>query len=110
MWIVGCLKKDERAHAILHTYAPEMPRYYCDYCDAFLTHDSPSVRKQHNSGRKHRDNVSRVCLFFCVSVIMRVCVCVCVCERVSVLCVVCVRVCACVIVCVRMCMCMYVYA
>mmetsp|Transcript_38107 Transcript_38107/g.61438 ORF Transcript_38107/g.61438 Transcript_38107/m.61438 type:complete len:184 (-) Transcript_38107:311-862(-) len=34
-----------------------MPRYYCDYCDAFLTHDSPSVRKQHNSGRKHRDNV-----------------------------------------------------
>ncbi|KAJ1474640.1 U1 zinc finger-domain-containing protein [Baffinella frigidus] len=35
-----------------------MPRYYCDYCDAFLTHDSPSVRKQHNSGRKHRDNVS----------------------------------------------------
>ncbi|EKX33797.1 hypothetical protein GUITHDRAFT_81129 [Guillardia theta CCMP2712] len=35
-----------------------MPRYYCDYCDVFLTHDSPSVRKQHNSGRKHRDNVS----------------------------------------------------
>lgn len=34
-----------------------MPRYYCDYCDAFLTHDSPSVRKQHNMGRKHRDNV-----------------------------------------------------
>eukprot|EP00282_Hemiselmis_andersenii_P007402 CAMPEP_0114145742 /NCGR_PEP_ID=MMETSP0043_2-20121206/20204_1 /TAXON_ID=464988 /ORGANISM="Hemiselmis andersenii, Strain CCMP644" /LENGTH=71 /DNA_ID=CAMNT_0001240171 /DNA_START=70 /DNA_END=281 /DNA_ORIENTATION=+ len=34
-----------------------MPRYYCDYCDVFLTHDSPSVRKQHNSGRKHRDNV-----------------------------------------------------
>lgn len=25
-----------------------MPRYYCDYCDVFLTHDSPSVRKQHN--------------------------------------------------------------
>eukprot|EP00961_Rhodomonas_salina_P088913 1196393-Rhodomonas_salina.1 len=34
-----------------------MPRYYCDYCDVFLTHDSHSVRKQHNSGRKHRDNV-----------------------------------------------------
>ncbi len=26
----------------------KMPRYYCDYCDVFLTHDSPSVRKQHN--------------------------------------------------------------
>eukprot|EP00123_Amoebidium_parasiticum_P001136 comp12170_c0_seq1/m.6930 comp12170_c0_seq1/g.6930 ORF comp12170_c0_seq1/g.6930 comp12170_c0_seq1/m.6930 type:complete len:122 (-) comp12170_c0_seq1:85-450(-) len=34
-----------------------MPRYYCDYCDAYLTHDSASVRKTHNQGRKHRDNV-----------------------------------------------------
>ena len=34
-----------------------MPKYYCDYCDAFLTHDSPSVRKTHNSGRKHKENV-----------------------------------------------------
>lgn len=34
-----------------------MPRYYCDYCDAHLTHDSPSVRKQHNSGYKHKANV-----------------------------------------------------
>ncbi|VEL33251.1 unnamed protein product [Protopolystoma xenopodis] len=24
-----------------------MPKYYCDYCEAFLTHDSPSVRKTH---------------------------------------------------------------
>ncbi|EDV21424.1 uncharacterized protein TRIADDRAFT_9459, partial [Trichoplax adhaerens] len=32
-------------------------RYFCDYCDTFLTHDSPSVRKTHNSGRKHKDNV-----------------------------------------------------
>mmetsp|Transcript_9171 Transcript_9171/g.41774 ORF Transcript_9171/g.41774 Transcript_9171/m.41774 type:complete len:109 (-) Transcript_9171:977-1303(-) len=31
-----------------------MPRYYCDYCDAHLTHDSPSVRKQHNAGYKHK--------------------------------------------------------
>ncbi|KAL3118156.1 hypothetical protein niasHT_001930 [Heterodera trifolii] len=31
-----------------------MPKYYCDYCDAFLTHDSPSVRKTHNGGRKHK--------------------------------------------------------
>mmetsp|Transcript_8971 Transcript_8971/g.32837 ORF Transcript_8971/g.32837 Transcript_8971/m.32837 type:complete len:86 (+) Transcript_8971:220-477(+) len=34
-----------------------MPRYYCDYCDAYLTHDSPSVRKQHNAGYKHKANV-----------------------------------------------------
>ena len=35
----------------------EMPRYYCDYCDAYLTHDSASVRKQHNIGFKHKANV-----------------------------------------------------
>ncbi|OUS41999.1 U1 zinc finger-domain-containing protein, partial [Ostreococcus tauri] len=35
----------------------EMPRFYCDYCDAFLTHDSSTVRKQHNSGFKHKANV-----------------------------------------------------
>lgn len=34
-----------------------MPRYYCDYCDTFLTHESPVVRKQHNSGFKHKANV-----------------------------------------------------
>eukprot|EP00890_Picochlorum_soloecismus_P006465 jgi/Picsp_1/681/NSC_00675-R1_u1 small nuclear ribonucleoprotein c protein len=32
-------------------------RYYCDYCDAYLTHDSPLVRRQHNSGFKHKANV-----------------------------------------------------
>ncbi|CAF2141403.1 unnamed protein product, partial [Brassica rapa subsp. narinosa] len=42
-------------------------RYYCDYCDTYLTHDSiicifiyifqPSVRKQHNAGYKHKANV-----------------------------------------------------
>jgi len=31
-----------------------MPKYYCDYCDVFLTHDSPSVRKSHNNGWKHK--------------------------------------------------------
>lgn len=35
----------------------DMPKYYCDYCDTFLTHDSPSVRKTHCTGRKHKDNV-----------------------------------------------------
>ncbi|KAL2631654.1 hypothetical protein R1flu_016340 [Riccia fluitans] len=34
-----------------------MPRYYCDYCDTYLTHDSPSVRTQHNAGYKHKANV-----------------------------------------------------
>ncbi|VAI57761.1 unnamed protein product [Triticum turgidum subsp. durum] len=34
-----------------------MVRYYCDYCDTYLTHDSPSVRKQHNAGYKHKANV-----------------------------------------------------
>lgn len=34
-----------------------MPKYFCDYCDTHLTHDSPSVRKTHNGGRKHKDNV-----------------------------------------------------
>ncbi|KAJ1680105.1 hypothetical protein EV182_000667, partial [Spiromyces aspiralis] len=34
-----------------------MPKYYCDYCDIFLTHDSISVRKSHNSGWKHKEAV-----------------------------------------------------
>uniref|UniRef100_A0A6B2LUU6 Matrin-type domain-containing protein n=1 Tax=Arcella intermedia TaxID=1963864 RepID=A0A6B2LUU6_9EUKA len=31
-----------------------MPKYYCDYCDTYLTHDSTSVRKSHNEGWKHK--------------------------------------------------------
>ncbi|KAI3382682.1 hypothetical protein SNEBB_003905 [Seison nebaliae] len=34
-----------------------MPKYYCDYCDTYLTHDSPSVRKTHNQGKNHKGNV-----------------------------------------------------
>ena len=34
-----------------------MPRYYCDYCDMYLTHDSAGGRKEHVRGWKHRDNV-----------------------------------------------------
>ncbi|KAM3357935.1 U1 small nuclear ribonucleoprotein C isoform X2 [Capsicum galapagoense] len=41
-----------------------MPRYYCDYCDTYLTHDSPSVRKQHNAGYKHKANVRTYYLKF----------------------------------------------
>ncbi|EOD10442.1 hypothetical protein EMIHUDRAFT_215646 [Emiliania huxleyi CCMP1516] len=36
---------------------PEMPRYYCEYCDIALTHSSVPGRKQHHSGRKHIMNV-----------------------------------------------------
>ncbi|CAM9113293.1 unnamed protein product [Sphacelaria rigidula] len=34
-----------------------MPRYYCDYCGTYLTHDSSAGRRQHNRGWKHTDNV-----------------------------------------------------
>ena len=34
-----------------------MPRYYCDYCDMYLTHDSAGGRKEHIRGWKHRENV-----------------------------------------------------
>src|SRR5690554_2818809 len=34
-----------------------MPKYYCDYCDVFLTHDTLNVRRAHNAGWKHKTNV-----------------------------------------------------
>lgn len=34
-----------------------MPKFYCDYCDTYLTHNTPSVRKTHCAGRKHKENV-----------------------------------------------------
>ncbi|CAM9638523.1 unnamed protein product, partial [Phaeothamnion confervicola] len=34
-----------------------MPRYYCDYCSTYLTHDSAPGRRQHIRGWKHRENV-----------------------------------------------------
>ena len=34
-----------------------MPKFFCDYCDVYLTHDSMSVRKAHNSGRNHLRHV-----------------------------------------------------
>ncbi|KAF8819803.1 U1 zinc finger protein [Cardiosporidium cionae] len=30
-----------------------MPKFYCEYCDIYLTHSSPAGRRQHTSGRKH---------------------------------------------------------
>jgi hypothetical protein len=52
-----------RAHASILTTPPPsttaaaMPKFFCDYCDVYLTHDSMSVRKAHNSGRNHLRNV-----------------------------------------------------
>mmetsp|Transcript_639 Transcript_639/g.815 ORF Transcript_639/g.815 Transcript_639/m.815 type:complete len:134 (-) Transcript_639:140-541(-) len=36
-----------------------MPRYFCDYCNVYLTHDSAPGRKQHIRGWKHRENVKQ---------------------------------------------------
>ena len=41
-----------------------MPRYYCDYCDMYLTHDSAVGRRQHNYGWKHRENYKLFVIFF----------------------------------------------
>jgi U1 small nuclear ribonucleoprotein C len=30
-----------------------MPKYYCDYCKSYLTHDTMSVRKSHLVGKNH---------------------------------------------------------
>ena len=45
-----------QARAEQHSHR-SMPRYYCDYCDTYLTHDSAPGRKQHMRGWKHRENV-----------------------------------------------------
>ncbi|EGG25058.1 C2H2-type zinc finger-containing protein [Cavenderia fasciculata] len=34
-----------------------MPKYYCEYCDKYLTHDSPSVRRSHIIGKVHQQAV-----------------------------------------------------
>jgi hypothetical protein len=47
-----------RRRRLLSSPSPStMPKYYCDYCDRFLTHDSFQGRKQHNRGKKHQDNI-----------------------------------------------------
>ena len=35
----------------------KMPKFFCEYCEINLKNDSPGVRKQHNLGRKHKENV-----------------------------------------------------
>ena len=34
-------------------------RYYCEYCDIYLTSLSASIRKQHNKGKNHKRNVQQ---------------------------------------------------
>ncbi|KAI3660293.1 hypothetical protein MP638_001730 [Amoeboaphelidium occidentale] len=34
-----------------------MPKYYCDYCDIYLTHDARKVIRDHNDGWKHKNQV-----------------------------------------------------
>ena len=34
-----------------------MTKYYCNYCDIYLTHDSIAVRRAHDKGSKHLSSV-----------------------------------------------------
>lgn len=38
-----------------------MPKYYCDYCKSYLTHDTLSVRKSHLQGRNH---IKKYCAYY----------------------------------------------
>lgn len=38
-----------------------MPKYYCDYCKSYLTHDKISVRKSHLSGKNH---IRNYCVYY----------------------------------------------
>merc|ERR1711976_1056596 len=53
------IKKDT-----LSTVVDPMPSFYCDYCDIYLNFDSYHVRKQHQRGRKHQDNVRQYYMQF----------------------------------------------
>merc|ERR1712066_752173 len=33
-----------------------MPKFYCEYCDLFLTHSGLNGRRQHLTGRRHINN------------------------------------------------------
>ena len=53
---MSLLEKGE-ANPVANGLQNNMPKFYCDYCDTNLTHDSPSMRKTHCSGRRHKENV-----------------------------------------------------
>jgi len=60
-WSINCAPKPTptttRTRAPTRERGVKMPKFFCDYCDVYLTHDSMSVRKAHNSGRNHLRNV-----------------------------------------------------
>ena len=41
----------------LPLFLARRPRFFCDFCDSDLTHDSENARKQHHDGFKHKANV-----------------------------------------------------
>ena len=41
-----------------------MTKYYCDYCEVYLAHDSQSARRQHSRGKKHQECVRAYYLTF----------------------------------------------
>ncbi|XP_055119815.2 U1 small nuclear ribonucleoprotein C [Symphalangus syndactylus] len=56
--VAGCARHFRASrNGVANGLQSNMPKFYCDYCDTYLTHDSPSVRKTHCSGRKHKENV-----------------------------------------------------
>ena len=45
-----------------------MPKFYCEYCGIYLTHSSPSGRRQHSMGKRHK--VNKVEYYRCIKVQM----------------------------------------
>jgi len=33
-----------------------MPKFYCEYCGLYLINSSPTSRKEHAKGKKHKEN------------------------------------------------------
>tara|TARA_B110000090_G_C13265431_1_gene402034 strand:+ start:162 stop:914 length:753 start_codon:yes stop_codon:yes gene_type:complete len=52
--VLTCLFTPHTTHRFIQQI---MPRYFCDYCDMYLTKDSAGGRKEHRRGWKHRENV-----------------------------------------------------
>lgn len=52
-WLgLNLIEEKERGTKVLKRHI-QMPRYYCDYCHSYLTHDTLSVRKSHLIGKNH---------------------------------------------------------
>jgi U1 small nuclear ribonucleoprotein C len=46
----------------------KMPKFYCEYCGIYLTHSSPSGRRQHSQGKRHKQN--KVEYYRCIKIQM----------------------------------------